>query len=439
MKKALLALVFTLLSLNVAKGAETVYINTPQEFIQFSKSLNPGTHRDATVYIQNDLDFTGLSGQFEPIGTIYTTAFYGTLDGQGHTISNLAYHNPRYWYAGLIGISQGATVRNIIMDKTCSITGISALNTSSHAETMAYGGIVGACQASRRECIITNNVFMGKVEFSGITEKNINLHIGGIVGDTGAAGYTVVSNCANYGTVSFTGKTDLVSMGGVVGTLLLRYYNSYGYSRFYNCINYGFLSFTGTATKMLKLGGVIGSNEYKDVQIDNMVNFGIIHYTPKAHSTYEKIGAITGMISYITAKRLYWVTGSSYDVVGSFNDDQGSVVSVSNFTASNLRLEHYVVVSGHAGNSLIQALNLAAEINVTAKYSHWLHNEKSYAISFFAGSEVPFFKMSSQLILMPNLVDGAKNFDGWYTDKACTTKLSSYYVKGDLNLYAKYV
>ena len=145
------------------------------------------------------------------------------------------------------------------------------------------------------------------------------------------------------------------------------------------------------------------------------------------------------MITSITMKYAYWVTGSEYDAVGDFNDDKGSVIASSNFTASNLRLEHYVVVSGHGDNSLLKALNLAAEINVTAKYSHWLQNEKSYAISFFAGSEVPFFKMNSQLILMPNLVDGAKNFDGWYTDKACTTKLSSYFVKGDLNLYAKYV
>ena len=441
MKKTLLALVFALLSLNIAKGADTVYINTPQEFIQFSKNVDVGNYRDATVFLQNDIDLTGLSDQFEPIGNIYGNGFYGTLDGQGHTISHLTYHNTRYWYAGLVGFSLGATVRNIIMDKTCSITGISALNTSSHTETMSYGGIVGACQAAKKECIIENNIFMGKVEFSGVTDQGINLHIGGIVGDTGAAGYTVVSNCVNYGTVSFTGKTALVDMGGVVGTLILRYYNSYGYSRLYNCLNYGFISFTGTATKTTRIGGVIGSNDYADVEIDNIVNFGTIYNRPKTVSPTEEIGSLIGMLYYVNMRYSYWSLGSGYGPVGEFYNDEATMYMCANFSTSTLVLSEPVSIGTYYyGVSLVLALNGRCQANLTARYSKWLLNKDNHDVTFSVNNEAPFFKMNSQLIQMPNRADAAgKKFDGWYTDSTYTTPITNFYVYKDLDLYGKYV
>ena len=77
MKKTLLA--FVLLSLGIARGGITININTPQEFVQFSKDVNAQKNRDATVFLQNDIDLTELSDQFQSIGNIYGTSFLRDL------------------------------------------------------------------------------------------------------------------------------------------------------------------------------------------------------------------------------------------------------------------------------------------------------------------------------------------------------------------------
>ena len=97
-------------------------INTASELIAFSKIVNSGTsYNGTTVFLDADIDFFGgLSDKFEPIGT--SNDFQGTFDGQRHTISNITIKS-FLWYVGLFGYSEGATIRNVVLDSSCSVVG----------------------------------------------------------------------------------------------------------------------------------------------------------------------------------------------------------------------------------------------------------------------------------------------------------------------------
>ena len=53
-------LAFALLALTAVRG-EVVNIKTAQDFILFANNVNAGVNTAATVYLQNDIDFTGVS------------------------------------------------------------------------------------------------------------------------------------------------------------------------------------------------------------------------------------------------------------------------------------------------------------------------------------------------------------------------------------------
>ena len=101
-----------------AFGAE-VWITSVNEFIDFSKAVNSGTtYEGTTVFLDSDIDLTEKT--FEPIGN-YSNYFLGVFDGQGHLIRNLNMTSSSQ-YIGLFGYSRGLTIRNVILDSSCSIT-----------------------------------------------------------------------------------------------------------------------------------------------------------------------------------------------------------------------------------------------------------------------------------------------------------------------------
>ena len=106
-----------------AVGAE-VRISSASDLIQFSNNVNSGTtYRGSTVFLDSDIDLSGKT--FEPIGTYYSDSdcnyiYKCTFDGQGHVIKNLAMTSSSQ-FSGLFGHSRGLTIRNVILDSSCSI------------------------------------------------------------------------------------------------------------------------------------------------------------------------------------------------------------------------------------------------------------------------------------------------------------------------------
>ena len=215
-------LVLSLIAYQKVFGAEH-HISTAEDLIDFSKIVSSGTNcKGTTVFLDADIDFSGgLSEQFEPIGKGYD--FQGTFDGQGYTISNLAISSSSR-YVGLFGLSRRTTIKSVVLDSSCSV--VSSYSGSSSAY---IGGIVGECDG----CLIENDVNMASVSFTGSSACTY-LYLGGIVGEPSGT----VKNCANYGSVTYSGKSICYAyIGGIAGYFTGNSSNIFIYIQ--NCLNHG--------------------------------------------------------------------------------------------------------------------------------------------------------------------------------------------------------
>ena len=149
--------------------------------------------------------------QWTPIGNSEESAYSGTFDGNGKTISGLYINDSTADDQGLFGcLDQGGTVQDLTVSG--SVKG-----------DWFVGGVVGYNSGSVINCTNTGSV------------KGSGNWVGGVVGYNSGT----VENCYNIGAVSGSG----LYVGGVVG------WNSSGIVE--NCYNIGKVSGTG-------VGGVVG-------------------------------------------------------------------------------------------------------------------------------------------------------------------------------------
>lgn len=159
-------------------------LSTPVQLNWFARYVDAGNgHVNAKLLA--DIDFSEYTrkgvtiGQDQDEGTNY---FFGTFDGQGHTITIdlIATREPQQYQASLFTVVDNGTIRNL---KTSgSISGPARIS----------GGIVGSMHNSLMEnCISDVNIsstFVGDAS------------LGGLTGD--AQDHTIFRNCAFVGTLS---------------------------------------------------------------------------------------------------------------------------------------------------------------------------------------------------------------------------------------------
>lgn len=224
---------------DVVSADSTYYISTPEQLIEFSKAVSGGA-QNSCGYLEADIDMDGYNSQFKPIGNT-SRPFHGIFDGQNHKLSNL--HVQGNDYAGLFGcVTDGATIRRLTLDETCSITGnafvgiIGGSNgygtvtieqvgneASVHGKAQNAAGIIGCNMNSSATFVIRNCYNTGQ-----IIGGRESAALSGWVGSN-----ATISNCYNIGTVSgieSTGKylyrgnassaTDLYSTNGSQGTIV---------------------------------------------------------------------------------------------------------------------------------------------------------------------------------------------------------------------------
>ena len=322
-------MILALFCLLLGQGALSYeyHINNANELTQFSKNVNTGTsYSGTTVLLDADIDFSGvLSEQFEPIGII-NKYFQGTFDGQGHTISNLAIKSSSE-DVGLFGYSEGATIRNVVLDSSCSV-----VSSYSGYSNVYVGGIIGRCYSCAYT--IENVVNMASVTFTGKTSNK--LYLGGIAGylyASNSKGVTV-RNCANYGSVTHSGTAgDDSYIGGIVG-----YSEGYSQNKVFiqNCLNYGTINHSGTSTDKLFIGGILGYAWVGANNIENCVSGG------KIVSSSGTIGSIIGYINSgtTTSKYCYWTSdvgcNKSCGIGSPMIYTETSLVSLNETTVDNL-------------------------------------------------------------------------------------------------------
>ena len=203
-----------------------------EDFSNLVASGNGGIHAVLTA----DIDMTGM--EHLPIGTT-SSAYRGTFDGQQHYIQNMTIALPEQEYVGLFGVlSDGAYIRNVIVDWSCSITG------SAFVGGIA-GGTNGGGTVTFENCGNEGSVGAANQNAAGICGVSMNsscgirmtgcFNTGGISGDRESAALcgwvgnsgSVITNCYNAGfVIGMDGQNSLWRNGSGKGT---NNFDSYGY------------------------------------------------------------------------------------------------------------------------------------------------------------------------------------------------------------------
>ena len=178
--------------------------------------------REIQTSLQLEAARTNLSAHYELIANIdladytnwnpignHSDPFSGTLDGLGHTISNLTTNSSQY--AGLFGYISDANLRNLSMR-------VSNVNAYASHQASA-GGLAGYADNSDIEearAIITSNISVATSEAPGLFSR-VSASAGGLVGHMDG-GSIMASHVIALGNVLTTGTLNYHSYaGGLAG------------------------------------------------------------------------------------------------------------------------------------------------------------------------------------------------------------------------------
>lgn len=266
-----------------------------------------------------DIDLTSFGNAWVPIGN-NTAYFYGGLDGDNHTISNLRIQSYGY-YHGLFGITAaGSTIKNLNLDGTCYILG----DTETGSITGRNNGTIQNCRSAATVNIgnaeaggglvgyntgtIIGSSFSGSVAKSGAGVGSNKL--GGIAG-TNASG-AVITNCGSSGTI-----TASTWNGGLVG------WNDGTINR---CFSTGVVNCNNNT-----IGGLVGQNNGAINNSFSRVNVTGVNYVGGLVG-YHGSGSITNCFSTgtVSGGQKGGLTGASGgSVTSSYWDTQTSGITTS--------------------------------------------------------------------------------------------------------------
>jgi filamentous hemagglutinin family protein len=188
----------------------------------------PGLNNQTGLYaLANDL----TAGTYN---AAVISSFSGTLEGLGHTISNLTIASSGNAAVGLIGQLNSGTVRDLGLINA-SISG----TVSGSGNSVSVGGLLGAN--------VSGNVIQSSVTGS-VSGSGDNAIVGGLVGTS--SGRIVRSYASASVTGSGGGSGSTLSVGGLLGR------NSGGSV----LQSYATGSVTGSGSLSVTLGGLVGTN-----------------------------------------------------------------------------------------------------------------------------------------------------------------------------------
>ena len=150
---------------------------------------------DKNVKLVADIDLNGV--QHTPIGWDGGHKFAGNFDGQGYRISNMTSF-VRENKIGFFGEIRGtARVKNIIIDKTCSVSG-----------TTFVAGLIGCMNVTTSGALTTLENCINEADVT-----STGYGAGGLVGATefDDIGGLVLQNCANKGNITGASRTSTLA------------------------------------------------------------------------------------------------------------------------------------------------------------------------------------------------------------------------------------
>lgn len=222
-------------------------IATAEQLLTLSATVNDGSaqgYPGQYFVLTEDIDLADV--EWQPIGHMdlenmsnYSCMFFGTFDGQGHTISNVTFSSDYpVCGVGVIGMNLGE-VKNLVVENvqihctdlySMAVGGVVGYNmglvhdvrltgTNDIAAVNATGGICGGSTGSTWNCNVDGTTIhvLGDNDFSSgrIIQCDVaecgGLIIGGSFGGT-------IDNCTAKGRIVAEGK-EPVGLGGIAGCL----------------------------------------------------------------------------------------------------------------------------------------------------------------------------------------------------------------------------
>ena len=257
-----------------------VYIYTPEDLVTLAKRTT-----NAEVYLMNDIDMSEVEYNSDSFN------FYGSFDGQGHSITGLT--------TSLFNNLEGS-LKNLNVTANIVYNEIGANSQTNNNNPYGVGIIAHYAYSATEEGDLREYIDGVTVNGSitvGVETSQSNYNIGGLVG---ACNGIPMSNCVNNATVTlgetFSGAT--VRLGGIAGAV-----QTAKTANVTNCVNNGSVSVsTGTATECVVVAGIAG-HVSQAVTFASCVNNGAISFTtPFAEG--EKVvpnARVAGLVGYTTA------------------------------------------------------------------------------------------------------------------------------------------
>ncbi|HOD41443.1 MAG TPA: Ig-like domain-containing protein, partial [Candidatus Wallbacteria bacterium] len=217
---------------------------------------------------------------WEPIGAT-DTPFYGTFDGNGHTVSNMMITDTT-GNKGLFGVSRGQIKNLGVVNPKIEISGTVAIKN--------IGGLVGENNGMVRNCFVTGT----DTSYIKSTGNYVQI-MGGLVGYNNANG--VIHD--SYAGITVTSYRVI---GGLVGLNVSTVYN--GIAR---CHATGNISSSNTVSS---IGGLIGKNGDAS---------GKVHYVVDSYAT-GNVDSIYGFSDYYNQTYAGGLIGNAYDAKSVVNN-----------------------------------------------------------------------------------------------------------------------
>ena len=348
-----------------ADGRQTYYVSNEAGLNAWSEYTNDGNYYTNLVLL-DDITLTpkaNNASNFTPIGRTEATSsfvYYGTIEGNGHTIYNMVVNNPYANYAGMVIISRGI-VRNLTIGSgsyfrtryTCGSVvsandGGQVINCHSAATIEAivpsvaswidssYGGVVANNRGNYGDSYVVGCSFSGKIT-ADLQSRGQKTFLGGVVGSswtTGNGNDVQVIGCLSSGEVTLKNSpaSAQTHVGGIVGSC---YKNGDDITRVASCAMTGKVKFENVYKR---------SAEYSAFD----AGVGHLYNSPSAMYVYWSDGSIED-----TWQQPYRTSSGTYDTLMEVDgsnitwatavDNMNAAIETWNAANGNLCPVHYVL------------------------------------------------------------------------------------------------
>ena len=439
-------------------------IDSVEDLEAFAAAVNGGkTFAGETVKLTADIDLSTVDN-WTPIGND-TNYFWGTFDGQGHTISNMTINvntPDANQFVGLFGGVRKATLKNFKMTnvnidvvgakvRAAAVVGIAHSNSENHttaninlenitvdgcvinaeakSNSLAVGGLSGYCYPANMTNISVSNLTINPKASSSV-------FAGGLVGYMQGQNISNNGNTRAYYTVDgFTLKNITINsetndslIGGFAG------YTYYGYITLKNATIEGFKVKADVAKEAL-VGGLIGlahrsdkGHTFTDVEITgidfditsdsgvDVIVGGMVGYSgsPIAYANSSVSGTITETVRNDTSSA---IVGGFVGQTASWKQSYEGCAADVDITASNIA-GGFVGYNGTTATYTNCEAKGSVEANTAGGFAGGTNNATYINCSYTGESDVPFlaghvaqvgttyYKTLAEAIAAANEVDG---------------------------------